>query len=82
MKNTLTASISLKSSARSAKGKVINEDLPNVTYNKFMPMGTRIVAFNMVERFPEGNPITMILSNAPSDLEQELKDVISKYCKH
>lgn len=37
---------------------------------------------NMVLREPGGKPITLITSNMPQELKDELSAIIKKYCNH
>jgi len=37
---------------------------------------------NMVERYPIGKPITLIMGDMPSDLKDSIMQLVYKYCNH
>ncbi len=61
--------------------KEIKFEFDNLTYNQYRMVGTRNCGI-MVERFPIGEPITVLTSNMPNDLKEEINSVIEAYCNH
>lgn len=64
--------------------KEIKFEFDNLTYNQFRMIGSKpndnLPMF--VERYPIGKPITLITSNMPNVLKDEIIKLISDYCGH
>jgi hypothetical protein len=36
----------------------------------------------ILEKYPIGEPITLITSNMPPDLKKQIEEIIGRYCNH
>jgi len=64
--------------------KDISFILVDISINQFRMVGTRPMNENkmIVEKYPMGEPITLITSNMPKQLNDEIIEIISNYCNH
>jgi hypothetical protein len=62
--------------------KEIKFEFYNLTYNQFRMVGskTKNNIPMIVEKYPIGEPITLITSNMPDDLNSIIIKLISEYC--
>ncbi len=62
----------------------IKFEFENLTYNQFRMIGrkpSKTIPM-LEERFPIGEPITLITSNMPEELKNTIVNLIEKYCNH
>ena len=64
--------------------KEISFEFDNLTINQFRMIGTRPDSKipMIVEKYPIGEPITLITSNMPYILKKAIDDMIGQYCNH
>jgi hypothetical protein len=64
--------------------KDVKFEFDNFTYNQFRMIRTKPNDKTpmILERFPIGEPMTLITSNMPDTLEDEIIKIISLYCGH
>jgi hypothetical protein len=64
--------------------KEISFEFDNLTINQFRMIGSKPNAEvpMILEKFPIGEPITLITSNIPEVLKEEIIRLISQYCEH
>lgn len=64
--------------------KEFSFEFDNITINQFIMIGSRRMDVNyfMFEKYPIGKPITLITSNMPDVLKNEIENIISHYCNH
>jgi hypothetical protein len=62
--------------------KEIKFEFDNLTYNQFRMIGSKPNdnITMIVEKYPIGEPITLITSNMPDDLNTIIIKLISEYC--
>ena len=60
----------------------IKIEFDNLNYNQFRMIGRRldIETSMFIEKYPVGEPITLITSNMPKILLEQVKNLIEKYC--
>ena len=64
--------------------KEISFEFDNLTYNQFRMIGRKPndEMPMILEKFPIGEPITLMTSNMPEVLKEEIIKLISQYCGH
>lgn len=64
--------------------KEISFEFDNLTINQFRMIGSKPndKIPMILEKFPVGEPITLITSNMPEVLKEEIIKLISQYCGH
>lgn len=64
--------------------KEIKFELDNLTYNQFRMIGSKPNDNipMILEKYPIGEPITLITSNMPPDLKEQIEEIIGRYCNH
>ena len=64
--------------------KEIKFEFDNLTYNQFRMIGSKPndKIPTILEKFPISEPITLITSNMPDVLKDEIIKLISDYCGH
>lgn len=64
--------------------KEIKFEFDNLTYNQFRIIGSKSNEENLMllEKYPIGEPITLITSNMPDVLKDEIIKLIEQYCGH
>jgi len=64
--------------------KEISFEFDNLTYNQFRMIGSKPndKIPMILEKFPIGEPITLMTSNMPEVLKEEIIKLISQYCGH
>ena len=56
--------------------------IENISLSMFRRVGERPSDMSpmMVEKYPIGEPITLLTGNMPPELQEKVKEVISEYC--
>jgi hypothetical protein len=64
--------------------KKVKFDFDNLTLSQFRMIGSRPseICPMIVEKYPIGEPITLITSNMPEVLKNEIVELIERYCNH
>lgn len=64
--------------------KEIKFEFDNLTFNQYRMIGRKSNEVNPMfwESFPVGKPITLITSNMPDGLRDEIIKLVSDYCWH
>lgn len=58
-------------------------EFDNIAIDQFKMIGTKpaLVSY-FIEKYPIGEPITLMTSNMPDHLRTEIVNLISNYCNH
>ena len=64
--------------------KEIKFEFDNFTYTQFRIIGSKPndMIPTILEKYPIGEPITLMTSNMPNELKYTIEKLISDYCNH